>query len=348
MKKITLHSRLYSYPVYVGYKTVLKKLPSVLTALQLGPQFVIITSASILKLHGKTLKIHFPKSSTVDILLISDKEKDKSFSAAQKIISHLIALRAHRKTCLVAFGGGVIGDITGFVASIYMRGIPLISIPTTLLAQVDSSIGGKCGVNTPEGKNLIGSFYPPKAIFSDISFLKTLPQKQYQSGLAEVIKYAVIDNRRLWRLLQISQKKILAQDSKILEKVIASSVLTKKKFVEGDEQDFSRRQILNFGHTLGHALEAQAAYRGLTHGEAIAQGMYTATEFSLQKKMCKPKTADHIQSLLKKYGFQKQIIPQNISSFLVRDKKRENKTISWILIKDLWKPQRVSIPQKAF
>jgi len=224
MKKITIQSRLHSYPVYIGHGTVLKKLSSALKTLNLGPHFVVITSAPLLKLYGPFLQSHFPKYSTVDLLLISDKEKDKSFPEIQKIISRLIALKIHRKTCLVAFGGGVIGDITGFVASIYMRGLNFISIPTTLLSQVDSSLGGKCGVNTLEGKNLVGSFYPPKAIFSEISFLKTLPLKHYQSGLAEVIKYAIIDNQNLWKLLHAFQQKILDQDSKTLEKIITDII----------------------------------------------------------------------------------------------------------------------------
>src|SRR3989338_3392625 len=322
MKKIILQSRLHSYSVYMGHTRVFKKLSSVLATLHLGPHFVVITSAPILKLHGQTLQSHFPKSSKVDFLLISDKEKAKSFPAAQKIISRLIALHAHRKTCLVAFGGGVIGDITGFVASIYMRGVDFIAIPTTLLAQVDSSIGGKCGVNTKEGKNLVGSFYPPRAVFSEISFLKTLPFKHYRSGLAEVIKYAVIDNQKLWNILETHHTQILKRAPRLLERIIHSCILTKKKFIEHDEHDFSKRQILNFGHTLGHALEAQCAYRGLTHGEAIAQGMFAATKLSVQKNICQPQSATHIYSLLKKYGFQKQALPANISSYVARDKKR--------------------------
>ena len=343
LKKITLHSRLYSYPVYIGYKTPLKKLSSVLEALHLGPHFVVITAPSISHLYGASLQKCFSPMARVDQIFISDKEKDKNMDTVQKIISRLLKLRTHRKTCLVALGGGVIGDITGFVASIYMRGVPFIAIPTTLLSQVDSSLGGKCGVNTREGKNLVGSFYPPRAIFSDSSFLKTLPQEQYQSGLAEVIKYAIIDNQKLWNTLHAHHYQILKRALSILEKIIVSSVLTKKKFIEQDEKDFSKRQILNFGHTIGHALETHATYRGITHGEAIAQGMYAATDLSLQKKLCRPKTAQQIQSLLKKYGFSKQDLPTNISSYISQDKKRG----TWILMKDLWKPQRVSIPQEV-
>ncbi|MBI3018646.1 MAG: 3-dehydroquinate synthase [Deltaproteobacteria bacterium] len=348
MKKIIIQSQLGSYPIHIGYKTVLKHVSSVLTSLRLGPHFVIITSPTLSHLYGYKLRRHFSSSVKVDQILISDQEKDKNMDTVQKIISRLIKLKAHRKTCLVAFGGGVIGDITGFVASIYMRGVPFIAFPTTLLSQVDSSIGGKCGVNTQEGKNLVGSFYPPRAVFSECSFLKTLPQKHYRSGLAEVIKYAVIDNQKLWTILHAHPSQILKRIPSVLEKVITSCVLTKKKFIEEDEKDFSKRQILNFGHTIGHALEAHAAYRGITHGEAIAQGMYTATDLSLQRKLCRPKTAGGIRSLLKKYGFQKQPLPPNISSTIARDKKRENKAISWILIEELGKPQRVSIPQEVF
>ncbi|MBI2646735.1 MAG: 3-dehydroquinate synthase [Deltaproteobacteria bacterium] len=344
LKKITLHSRLYSYPVYIGYKTPLKKLSSILKTLHLGPHFVVITAPAISRLYGASLQKCFSPTVKVDQIFISDKEKDKNIDAVQKIISHLLQLRAHRKTCLVAFGGGVIGDMTGFVASIYMRGMPFIAIPTTLLSQVDSSLGGKCGVNTREGKNLVGSFYPPRAIFSDSSFLKTLPQEQYQSGLAEVIKYAIIDNQKLWNTLHTHHSQILKRVPSILEKIIVSSVLTKKKFIEQDEKDFSKRQILNFGHTIGHALEAHATYRGITHGEAIAQGMYVAADLSLQKKLCHPKTAQQIHSLLEKYGFLKQDLPTNISSYISRDKKRG----TWILMKDLWKPQRVPIPPEVF
>lgn len=348
MKKIILKSRSHSYPVYIGDQKILKNLGRHFNSLKLGHRLIVITSPSLFKWYGPSLRKCFPASVTLDFILISDREKDKNMKTVQKTLSRLLSLKAYRKSCLVAFGGGVIGDITGFVASIYMRGIPFISIPTTLLAQVDSSLGGKCGVNTKEGKNLVGSFYPPKAIFSEISFLKTLPQKHYQSGLAEVIKYAVIDPQGLWNILETSSQKILDRDPKILEKVIVASILTKKKFIEEDEQDFSKRQILNFGHTVGHALEALSRYQSLTHGEAIAQGMHYAADLSLQKKLCSSKTTQDIHSLLKKYGFQKKSLPKQFSSYLARDKKRDHEAISWILIKDIGHPQRVSIPQEAF
>ncbi len=348
IKKITVHSHAHSYPVYIGHKTVLENMSSVLKPLQLSTHFIVVTSSVISDLYWKKIKMCFPSSVNLERILISDREKDKNLNTVQKIIGNLLALKAHRKSCLVALGGGVIGDITGFVASIYMRGMDFITIPTTLLSQVDSAIGGKCGVNLKEGKNLIGSFYPPKAVFSDISFLKTLPQKHYRSGLAEVIKYALIDCPQLWQLLQKHPSEILKRDPTFLEKIIPLSVQTKKKFIEKDERDFSKRQILNFGHTLGHALEAHDKYRRLTHGEAIAQGMYYATQLSLQKNICRPEAAGQIQGLLKKYGFQKQALPKNISSYIARDKKGDHKNISWVLIEDIGRVQRRPIPLKAF
>ena len=189
-----------------------------------------------------------------------------------------------RDSCLLALGGGMVGDITGFCAATYLRGIPYIQIPTTLLSQVDSSVGGKTAINIKQGKNLVGAFNNPALVLISTNYLSTLPKKEFKSGLGEIVKYAFIKNKKLYKLLELNGNKVLKKEPKILEEIITESIKTKAKIVTEDEKEQGIRAILNFGHTFGHAIEAYEKYKGITHGEAITLGMVIALRISLLEK----------------------------------------------------------------
>ena len=207
-------------------------------------------------------------------------ERSKSISSFKKIIDKLFELRFDRSDVLIAFGGGVVGDITGFSASTFLRGIKYIQIPTTLLAQVDSSVGGKTAINVPQGKNLVGAFYNPSLVLISTEFLNTLPESEYKSGLGEVIKYAFIGNKKLKNIIEKNPEKIIKRESSILQTIIEESIKTKSKIVTKDEKESGIRAILNFGHTFGHAIEAKNNYKNITHGAAITLGMIIASKIS--------------------------------------------------------------------
>jgi 3-dehydroquinate synthase len=214
----------------------------------------------------------------------------------------LVRAGADRRALLVAVGGGVVGDVAGFVAASYSRGIGLVHIPTTLVAQVDSAIGGKTGVNLPEGKNLVGAFYPPKLVIGDPDLLRTLPPREFRSGIYEIIKYGVIGDAKLFRFLEANMEKLLRRDPGALDFVIERSVAQKARVVSQDEHESGLREILNFGHTFAHALESVTKYRKYLHGEAVAWGMMAATELSVANGMLSAADADRIIHVTQKVG----------------------------------------------
>ena len=219
--------------------------------------------------------------SEVFTIILNQGEKAKSLANFQKIINFLIAHNFDRSDGIIAIGGGVVGDISGFVASAYLRGISFIQIPTTLLAQVDSSVGGKTAINIPAGKNLVGAFYNPSGVIIDTTVLSSLSARQLNAGLAEVIKYGFIQNKYLLSLLSKHTDKILDREHKIIEEIIFESIKTKAKIVTKDEKETGMRALLNFGHTFGHAIEASGKYKKILHGEAVAKGMLIASKISL-------------------------------------------------------------------
>jgi 3-dehydroquinate synthase len=220
----------------------------------------------------------------------------------EALAQQLAVAGADRDSVLLAFGGGVVGDVTGFLAAIYMRGIRYVGLPSTVLAQVDSSLGGKTGVNLVAGKNLIGSFHHPLAVFSDIDLLRTLPAAELRSGLQEAVKAGIIRSPSLFRYMEQNVEAILASDVKALERVVAASVKVKAEVVEKDEKESSLRMILNFGHTIGHAIEAATGYRKLLHGEAIAWGSIAALHVSLGRGCIAQKEFDRMSKLILRYG----------------------------------------------
>ena len=235
----------------------------------------------------------------------------------------------------VALGGGVIGDISGFAASSYLRGIQFIQVPTTLLAQVDSSVGGKTAINISAGKNLVGAFYNPKGVIIDTMVLDSLPKREFKAGLAEVLKYAFIQNRYLFSLLKRNCKKIMSMDKKIIEEIIFESIKTKAKIVTKDEKENGMRAILNFGHTFGHAIEAEGKYKKILHGEAVAKGMLIAARISYLENLISKKDLIDVQSLLEAYEFDLSIDKykyKSLKPYIFRDKKIKGGQLNLVLL----------------
>ena len=273
-------------------------------------------------------------------------EKNKNINYVKKILQVLLSKNFSRQDCLITVGGGITGDVGGFAASLYKRGLNFINIPTTLLSQVDSSIGGKTGVNTKEGKNLIGNFYQPKIVISDTEFLKSLPQREINCGYGEIFKHSLILNKNFFNYLNINSSQILKLKTPYIEKAIFESCKIKKKIVEKDEKEKSIRKILNFGHTFAHAFEASLGYsKRLNHGEAVILGMNIASKFSLKKKFLK----DNEFSLINKH-YEKTGLPSNLSkffslkdlnkilNFMTKDKKNNSNKINLVLIKKIGMP----------
>lgn len=260
----------------------------------------VITSPEIWALWGETLAGSFAEPPIT--LFLPAGEKHKTLASVEKLLRQMIAAGGDRGSLLIAFGGGIVGDVGGFVASIFMRGIPYVQVPTTFLAQVDSSVGGKTGVNLPEGKNLVGSFHHPVAVFADIGVLGTLPERELRAGLMESVKAGIIRDRTLVRFMEEHVDDILRRDARALEKVIAASIRMKADVVNRDERESGLRMILNFGHTLGHAIEQVTRYKVLLHGEAVGWGMVAALHLASQRGTISSRQAERLESLIHLYG----------------------------------------------
>jgi len=273
-------------------------------------------------------------------------ELNKNQKSVDKILNILLKKNFNRNDCLISIGGGITGDVSGFSASIFKRGIKFVNIPTTLLSQVDSSIGGKTGINNKYGKNLIGSFYQPNLVISDINFLKTLPRREIFCGYAEILKHALISSKSFFKFLNKNGLKILALESPYIEKSIYKSCSIKKKVVEADEKESSLRKVLNFGHTFAHAFEATLGYsKKLNHGEAVILGVKTASKFSLLNKILNIKEFELIESHLNKLNLPRNINKffsiknlDKILSFMKKDKKNNTNKINLILLKKIGTP----------
>jgi len=275
-----------------------------------------------------------------EVILIPDGEEYKDFTWALHIHGELLKARFDRSGLLVALGGGVVGDITGFVASTYMRGIRYAQVPTTLLAQVDSSVGGKTGVNDPLGKNMIGTFYQPSLVLIDVDTLRTLPKGEFYAGLAEIIKYGVISDSRLFDYLENNKENILSLGDSIIH-IIRRSCEIKAGVVSEDEREAGLRAILNFGHTIGHAIETVTAYKKYLHGEAVAVGMCAAAYLAVRKKMLRKKDAERIKYLIESYklpcAMPEDISIDKIMSAMEIDKKVKEGRLTFILPESIGK-----------
>lgn len=236
------------------------------------------------------------------VLFLEPGEKHKTLASVEKLLRQMARAGGDRGSLLIAFGGGIVGDVGGFVAAIYMRGIPYVQVPTTFLAQVDSSVGGKTGVNLPEGKNLVGSFHHPLAVYADIGVLSTLPDQELRAGLMESVKAGIIRDRALVRYMEAHVRDVLSRDPKALEKVIAASIRMKADVVNKDERESGLRMILNLGHTVGHAVEQASGYKTLLHGEAVGWGMVAALHLARKRGTISVHQFARLESLIHLYG----------------------------------------------
>ena len=272
-----------------------------------------------------------------EVAYIPDGETSKSLAEAEKLYTRAIECGLDRKSAIIALGGGVVGDLAGFVAATFMRGINLIQIPTTLLAQVDSSVGGKTAVNHALGKNLIGAFHQPRAVFIDLNFLKTLPDREIKSGLGEVIKYGVISDAEFFTYLEDNAEKILSRDLKTLAHVVKRCCEIKAQVVSSDERESGLRRILNFGHTAAHAIEEQTHYKKYRHGEAVAVGMIAAARISLELGKTTAANVERLERLIKKFGMMTTcagLDADKLYNVTLRDKKTVGGKVNWVLMKN--------------
>jgi 3-dehydroquinate synthase len=260
----------------------------------------VLTSAPIWALWGERFLASFAEPPIA--LFLEPGEKHKTFKSVENILRQMIQAGGDRGSLLIAFGGGIVGDVGGFAAAIFMRGIPFIQVPTTFLAQVDSSVGGKTGVNLLEGKNLVGSFHQPLAVFADIDLLGTLPDRELRAGLMESVKAGIIRDRALVRFMEQHAGEVLGREPKALEKVIAASIRMKAGVVNQDERESGLRMILNFGHTVGHALEQATGYKSLLHGEAVGWGMIAALHLARQRGTISSGQFGRLEKLVHLYG----------------------------------------------
>ena len=260
----------------------------------------VLTSPEIWALWGDAFLTSFADPPVT--LFLPAGEKHKTMQSVGRLLRQIVRAGGDRGSLLIAFGGGIVGDVGGFLAAIFMRGIRYVQVPTTFLAQVDSSVGGKTGINLPEGKNLVGSFHHPAAVFADIDVLGTLPDRELRAGLMESIKAGVIRDRALLRFLEDNVEAVLARDAKALEKVIAASIRMKASVVNRDERENGLRMILNLGHTVGHAIEQATRYKALLHGEAVGWGMIAALYIAHRRKSITGAQAARVESLVHAYG----------------------------------------------
>ena len=336
--KIDLGER--SYDILLGPELLAKVGESLSQTLQ-PSRIVLITHPFLCQLYGDKLSSGFKDQGwATDVIEVPEGETSKTLKQAEKIYDRLLELKCDRKSVLVALGGGVIGDLVGFVAATYQRGIPFVQVPTTLLSQVDSSVGGKTAVNHPRGKNMIGAFYQPRLVIADLDTLQSLPKNEFRAGLAEVIKYGVIYDADLFDYLEKNVEKILKLDKKCLAHIIKTSCAIKADVVEKDERESHYRMILNFGHTLGHAIEALTHYSQFIHGEAVAIGMVCAAKLSHQLGKCSEEVPIRIKELVKKCGLPADLPDldsQSIIESLYHDKKTMNNKIKFILVKEIGK-----------
>jgi 3-dehydroquinate synthase len=309
-------------------------------------KIIIITDQNLAKCHLDNFEKEISKTNLpIKKIILDAGENSKNFVNLEKITEEALNFPIDRKSLIIAFGGGVVGDISGFAASILLRGIDFVQVPTTLLSMTDSSVGGKTAINSNYGKNLIGSFYQPKLVICDLDFLKTLPDRDFFSGYAEVVKYGLIIDAEFFQFLEGNLDKIKDKNPKILEKIIAKSCEIKAKIVAEDEREQGLRRILNFGHTFGHIFETETSYSGeILHGEAVAIGMVLAAKMSQDLGFLKEEGLERIKNHLKKanlpisaFDFREKWDEKSLISHLYKDKKVKNNALTFILLEKIGK-----------
>ena len=335
--EVNINSNPKTYPIFITNGDIDNLQTQILEQAQ-SKNYIVVISQKVYKIYGKIL--NFPKDK---IFILKDGEQEKNFNNYQKIMNFALAQKLNRTDSIIAVGGGVVGDLAGFAASTYMRGINFIQVPTTLLACTDSSVGGKTAINTKFGKNLVGTFYQPKAVIINVNFLKTLDDRQFKSGLGEVVKYAFIEKScqcdedlNLINFLTANQNKILDRDILTLRELIEICIKLKISVVTKDEKESNLRKILNFGHTYAHAIETLTKYKKYTHGECVIKGILYALEYAFKSGKIDKEYKFLCEDLIKKFEFCS--IPRfdknKMITLMHSDKKADDNTLTFILPTD--------------
>ncbi|HXG50144.1 MAG TPA: 3-dehydroquinate synthase [candidate division Zixibacteria bacterium] len=341
MQTLTVNLGERSYPIHVG-RGLLPRVGEFLAQVGLRGKVAVVTNPTVAQLYLDVVDEGLRRAGfEVTAVLIPDGEEHKNLKSLSTVYDALVRGRFERGSSVLALGGGVVGDLAGFAAASYLRGVPYVQVPTTLLAQVDSSVGGKTGINHEEGKNLIGAFYQPRLVVIDVDVLQTLPQRELISGLAEVVKYGIIADPALFERLEDGIDRLRALDRSLLAEVVAASCAIKARVVEKDEHEEDLRAVLNFGHTLGHALEAATGYRRFLHGEAVGIGMAQAAAISAKHGFCDAATRDRIRRLIARAGLPCDVPADIARHDLIRgmevDKKSAGGRIRFVMCAGLGK-----------
>jgi 3-dehydroquinate synthase len=337
MKQFTVHAQSGPYAVCCQ-RGALARLGALLSTLEEKSSVFLLSSPRVFRYWGRAVIAGLREVKPAQRILFDDREEAKNLRAVEQLCRALARAGADRRSLIVALGGGVVGDVAGFVAASYARGVRIVHLPTTLVAQLDSAIGGKTGVNLPEGKNLVGAFYPPRLVVADPQVLRTLPTRQFCSGLYEVIKYAVIGDEMLFHFLERALEDLRRQKPAALDWVLERCIRAKVEIVSRDERESGLRQILNFGHTVGHALEAATNYRRFLHGEAVGWGIIASARISVEIGKLPTAHAERIHRLVRRVGKLPAVpaIPtRKLAAHLLTDKKAVGGKIRMVLARQI-------------
>lgn len=328
------------YPIFLGWG-LLGKLGEKMNQAGLSGNAIIISDETVFSIYGDQSRKAMQNSGfSVDYCLVPPGEASKNIDEVVKIYDFLINQQMERNDVIVALGGGVVGDLAGFVAATYLRGVPWVQVPTSLVGMVDASIGGKVAIDHSQGKNLIGAFYQPCLVLADVQMLTSLPQREFASGWAEVIKHGLISDAEFFKILEDNAEKLIGLTPDITANVIARSACIKARIVAEDERDTGKRIILNYGHTVAHGLEAASHYKNFLHGEAVAIGMMAAAKLSQRLGLLPQNVVQRQQALLEKFNLPvncSEISLDDVLAAMELDKKVRNKAIRWVLLEDIGK-----------
>ena len=324
----------HSYNIHVAYN-LRQQLADVMTDLNKGQKWVLLSQQPILDHYQQVIDELISQGFDIGVITVPENESAKNIRHAEDVWTKMVEMGCDRSSVLIAFGGGVVGDLGGFVAATYMRGIPFVQVPTTLLAMIDSAIGGKTAVNLAAGKNLVGAIYQPKMVLVDPGFLSTLPTRNVISSLGEAVKYGFIRDRSIFDTIDNRfDDMVELQDQALLTDIIAKSCKIKSQIVSNDQFENGERKLLNYGHTIGHAFETIQEYGGLYHGEAVLYGMKCANHISWQKGLLDEKDYQHAQAVLNKFPLPElgKVSPDKVLEIVAHDKKNMNGKLSFILL----------------
>lgn len=325
-----------SYEIHIGEK-IFDDVAKFISESNFTKKVLIVTDSNIESFASTLTDELKSRGIDFDVMAVPAGETSKNLQVAEKIYTRAIEFGLDRKSPIIAFGGGVVGDLAGFIAATYLRGVPFIQVPTTLLAQVDSSVGGKTAVNHPLGKNLIGAFYQPQAVFIDVDTLKTLPEREIKCGLGEIVKYGIISDGKFFEYIENNVEKILSRDVEVLTQIIKRCCEIKAEVVSADEKESGLRRILNFGHTIGHAVEQVTAYERYQHGEAVAIGMVGAALISWSLGRITFNDVVRLKDLLDKLGLVTICAGCNVEEMykaILHDKKTIGGKVNWVVMND--------------